>query len=51
MNLEQENIEIVSDNLLLLENGIEFTRIRSDSDNNIIVKNKSDDCLFSVFNN
>jgi hypothetical protein len=52
MDPEQNNIELISDNPLLLENDIEnennFTRLRTDSDNNIIIhKNNSDICLFS----
>ena len=56
METEQPNIELISNNqLLLLENDAEiennFVRIRTDSDNNIILnKNNSDTCLFSIFN-
>jgi hypothetical protein len=56
METEQSNIELIYNNqLLLLENNAEiennFVRIRSDSDNNIILnKNNSDTFLFSIFN-
>jgi hypothetical protein len=55
MDSKQTDIELISNNPLLLENDIEiennFTRLRTDSDNNIIIKkNNSDVCLFSIFN-
>lgn len=54
MDTEQTDVELISNNPLLLEN-IElennFVRLRADSDNNITIsKNISDKCLFSMFN-
>lgn len=53
MNNEETDIELISNNPVLLEN-IElennFIRLRSDSDNITINKNNSDLCLFSIFN-
>ena len=56
MNSEQTDIELISNNPLLLDIQIEqvesennFIRSRTDSDN-IINKNNSDICLFSMFN-
>ena len=53
MNNEETDVELISNNPVLLENiEIEnnFIRLRSDSDNIIINKNNSDLCLFSMFN-
>jgi hypothetical protein len=53
MNNEETDIELISNNPVLLENiEIEnnFIRLRSDSDNITINKNNSDICLFSIFN-
>jgi hypothetical protein len=54
MDSEQNNIELISNNPLLLDNDDEiknnFARFRSDSDNIVINKNNSDTCLFSFFN-
>jgi hypothetical protein len=53
MNNEETDVELISNNPVLLENiEIEnnFIRLRSDSDNITINKNNSDLCLFSMFN-
>lgn len=53
MDSKETDIELISNNPLLLENDIEseinFTRLRSDSDI-IINKNNSEICLFTMFN-
>lgn len=54
MKMEEGDVELISNNSLLTESEIEydtdFTRSRTDSDNNInISKNNSDLCLFSMF--